>query len=227
MVGVVIVIVGTVVSGGVYVTVTVSVPVFPAASRAVTVMMFAPACNATSADQDSVPDAVPFPPRSFDHVTAVTAALSDAVPAIASGVVVVPWVGDVVGVVIVIVGTVVSGGVYVIVMVSEAIFPAASRAVTVMTFAPGCSPTAADQAIASDAVPFPPRSFVHVTAVTPTLSDAVPPIATGVVVVLRVGADVGAVIATVGPVVSGAESTRRLQSPLDQVLSASVTPIQK
>ena len=50
------------------------------------------------------------------------------------------------------------------VTVSVLAFPAASRAVTVMTLAPGLSATAAaDQADVPVAVPLPPRSFDHVT----------------------------------------------------------------
>lgn len=69
-VGAVIVTVGACVSPVVRVTVITSVDVFPAVSRAVTVMTFEPACRAMlPVDQDVVPDAVPLPPRLFVHVT--------------------------------------------------------------------------------------------------------------------------------------------------------------
>jgi hypothetical protein len=52
------------------VTVKASVPVLPAASRAVTVSTFAPLCRAMPfAVQLVVPLAVPLPPRSLVHVT--------------------------------------------------------------------------------------------------------------------------------------------------------------
>ena len=64
------------------VTVTVAVPMLPAASRAVTVSTFAPACRTIpSAVQLVVPVAVPPPPRALVQVTWVTPRLSDAVPA--------------------------------------------------------------------------------------------------------------------------------------------------
>jgi len=57
-----------------------SVPVLPAASCAVIVMMFAPLWRAIPALQFVVPLATPLPPRSFDHLTCVTPTLSVAVP---------------------------------------------------------------------------------------------------------------------------------------------------
>src|SRR5438552_14236807 len=52
------------------VTVTVSVAVLPAASRAVTVSTFAPSCRPIPLTvQLVVPVAVPLPPRLFVHVT--------------------------------------------------------------------------------------------------------------------------------------------------------------
>jgi hypothetical protein len=90
------------------------------------------------------------------------------------------------------------------VRVSVPVLPAASRAVTVSTFAPLCSAMLlAVQLVVPLAVPLPPRSFVHVTWVTPTLSDAVPPKFTVLLVVLYVLLEVGEVIVTVGAVVSG------------------------
>jgi len=57
-----------------------SVPVLPAASCAVIVMMFAPLWSVMAALQFVVPIATPLPPRSFDHLTCVTPTLSDADP---------------------------------------------------------------------------------------------------------------------------------------------------
>ena len=89
------------------------------------------------------------------------------------------------------------------VKVSVAVLPAASRAVTVSPFAPGCRTIPlAVQLVVPVAVPLPPALFTHVTWVTPTLSDAVPPSVRGVVLVLKVGLEVGAVMATVGGVAS-------------------------
>src|SRR3990170_4332052 len=89
------------------------------------------------------------------------------------------------------------------VRVAVPVLPAASRAVTVRTFAPGRSAIAlADQDVVPVAVPLPPRSLVQVTWVTPTSSAAVPPSASEVLLVLYVAPDVGDVIATVGAVVS-------------------------
>src|ERR1043165_2163407 len=156
-----------------YETVSVAVATFPTASRAVTVSTLSPTCSATPvSDQLVVPVAVPLPPRSFDHVTCVTPMLSPAVPARLSGVVVVLYVGLVVGVVIATVGTIASD-----VTVSTAVptLPAASCAVTVTTFAPGCRAIPlVDQLVVPVAVPLPPRSLTHVTWVTPTLSLALP-----------------------------------------------------
>jgi hypothetical protein len=54
-------------------------------------------------------------------------------------------------------------------------FPAASRALTVRTFAPSWSTMPlALQLLVPAAIPLPPRLFVHVTWVTPMLSAAVP-----------------------------------------------------
>jgi hypothetical protein len=63
------------------VTVTVSVAVLPAASRAVMVSTFVPVCRPIPlAVQFVAPVAVPLPPRLFAHRTWVTPMLSDAVP---------------------------------------------------------------------------------------------------------------------------------------------------
>jgi len=53
------------------------------------------------------------------------------------------------------------------------------------------------------AVPLPPRLFDHVTCVTPTASDAVPPILNDELLVEYVALLVGVVIVTAGGVVSG------------------------
>src|SRR5437773_9171264 len=52
------------------------------------------------------------------------------------------------------------------------------------------------------AVPLPARLFAHVTCVTPTLSDAVPPSVRRLAPVPKVGLEVGEVMVTVGAVVS-------------------------
>ena len=57
-----------------------SVPVFPAASLPVTVIVFAPDCNVMVALHDAVPTAMPVPPALFPHDTCVTPVLSVAVP---------------------------------------------------------------------------------------------------------------------------------------------------
>jgi hypothetical protein len=58
-----------------------SVPVLPAASRAVTVITLSPGCSEIDeADQEVVPDAVPDPPWLFAQLTWVTPTLSEADP---------------------------------------------------------------------------------------------------------------------------------------------------
>jgi hypothetical protein len=69
---------------------------------------------------------------------------------------------------------------HVTVSVAVAVFPDASEAVTVMTFDPLCSPTLALQLVVPVAAALPPRLLAQITWVTPTLSDAVPPIDSGV-----------------------------------------------
>src|SRR5262245_33479642 len=84
--------------------------------------------------------------------------------------------------------------------------PAASRAVTVMMFVPACSAIApTDQLVVPAAVPLPPRLFVHLTCVTPTLSAAVPPSASEEPVATTVEAEVGEVMAIEGASVSAAD----------------------
>src|SRR3989304_3997812 len=78
------------------------------------------------------------------------------------------------------------------VRVSVAVLAAASRAVTVSTFVPGWSAIPlADQDVVPVAVPLPPRLFVQVTWVTPTLSEAVPPRVSGLLLVPSVGVEGG------------------------------------
>jgi len=84
LVGELIVTVGAVVSGTVYVTVRVSVELFPALSDAVTVMVFVPDCRAIpDTDQEVVPLAVSLVDELLEtivHVTEDTPTLSLAVP---------------------------------------------------------------------------------------------------------------------------------------------------
>jgi hypothetical protein len=62
--------------------------------------------------------------------------------------------------------------------------------------------------------------LAHVTCVTPTLSLAVPPNVRGEVLVLKVGVEVGEVIATVGAVVSVAPPARAIAlTVVEQLLS--------
>jgi hypothetical protein len=110
-VGEVIVIVGACVSGGVKVTVRMSVPLLLAASVAVTVSTFWPLCSTMLLQvQELVPEHDPLPPRLFAQITCVTPTLSEAVPPRVIGVDVVLYVEPDVGEVIVIVGGSVSEG---------------------------------------------------------------------------------------------------------------------
>jgi hypothetical protein len=101
-VGLVIVHTGAVTSGRAYVTVIVSAPVFPTASRATTTIALSPSWSVTEATLHAVvPDAVPFAPVArFVHTTTVTPTLSDAVPPRATVETVVEEVGEEVGAVI-------------------------------------------------------------------------------------------------------------------------------
>src|SRR5688572_763391 len=162
--------VGSVVSR---VTVMVSVEMFPEVSVARTVSTLEPPASATPAT-DQVPTprvaAVKAPPL-FDHSTAAMPTLSDTVPLSGSGVVAVTKVGFDVGPVIVTVGSVVS---IVTVIVSVAVFPTESVAVTVRRFAPIASGTEASQLTTRVAFPEPPvRAFAHVTDERPFASEAV------------------------------------------------------
>ena len=86
---------------------------------------------------------------------------------------------------------------------SVPMFPAPSRAVTVMTFVPTCKPMEGTfQAVVPDAAPLPPLLFDQLTDVTPTLSDAVPPSDTFVVDEVYEAAAVGEANEINGAVVS-------------------------
>ena len=86
------------------------------------------------------------------------------------------------------------------------VLPAASRAVTVSTFEPDCSTIPfTDQLVVPVALPLPPRLFDQLTCVTPTLSDAVPPSASGVEVTVSVAPLVGLEMLTAGATVSVGE----------------------
>src|SRR5207247_11342324 len=88
------------------------------------------------------------------------------------------------------------------VKVAVLVLPAASRAWTVSMFVPIWRPIPlAVQLVVPVAVPLPPRLFVHVTWVTPTLSEAVPPNVMAWFPVAFVAPGVGGVWGTVGVVV--------------------------
>ncbi len=90
-------------------TVSVALAVLFAASRAVTVTTVVPAPSGTAAIVHAVvPVATPLPPRSVVQLTCVTPTLSLAVPLTSSVLLVAVCVPPLVGVVIAIVGTVVS-----------------------------------------------------------------------------------------------------------------------
>jgi hypothetical protein len=188
------------------VTVRVLVALLPAASRAVIVMTLAPPSNVIPlALHEVVPIAVPLPPRLLAHVTCVTPTASLAVPPTVTGVVLVVYVATDVGVVMETPGAVVSAAVYVTVSESVLVLFAASRAVTVMTFAPPCSVMLVMlQLVVPVATPLPPRSLLQLTCVTPTASAAVPFTLSVAELVAYVVDVVGAVMEMVGAVVSPA-----------------------
>jgi hypothetical protein len=67
--------------GGEYVTLREALLSFPAASFALTTIIFSPARSVNEeTDQLLVPTALPLPPLAFAHVTRVTPTLSEAVP---------------------------------------------------------------------------------------------------------------------------------------------------
>jgi hypothetical protein len=111
------------------------------------------------------------------------------------------------------------------VKLAVAVFPAASRAVTVSTFTPVCRviPLAV-QLVVPVAVPLPPRSLTHVTCVTPIASDAVPPSVSVGLLVLKVGFVVGAVMVTVGAPASAPlpDAIRETVSPFDAKVTFAV-----
>jgi hypothetical protein len=75
----------------------------------------------------------------------------------------------------------------------------------VMTFCPATSATDVLHDVVPDAVPLPPVvALVHLTLLTPTLSEAVPANASGVPLAVQVDAVVGLVIVIDGGVVSRA-----------------------
>ncbi len=83
------------------------------------------------------------------------------------------------------------------------VWPAASLAVTVITFAPGASGSPAiDHDVVPTATPEPPRSLLQRTSLTPNASDAVPPSAVVAAVVVCVSAAVGVAIAITGATAS-------------------------
>ena len=209
-----------------------SVAELPAASRAVTTMTFDPLCNTMPLTlQLVVPVAVPLPPRSLAHVTCVTPTASLAEPPTVNGVVLVVKVVPDVGVPIEIAGAVVSAGVNVTVSESVRVLFAASRAVTVMTFAPLCKVMPATlQLVVPVAVPLPPRSFVHVTCVTPTASAAVPPTVSVAELVAKVVDVVGVAMEIVGAVVSPAATVHvnvceAVSTPSDTVAVTEYVPL--
>jgi len=80
---------------------------------------------------------------------------------------------------------------------------AASLAVMVMTFCPEERGTLQLQGLVPLHEPLPPLSFAQLTLVTPTLSEADPPIPNGVLFAVYVLELVGLVMVTVGGVGSG------------------------
>jgi len=74
------------------------------------------------------------------------------------------------------------------------------------------------QLVVPVAVPPPPRSLAHVTWVTPTVSDAVPPSVSVGLLVVKVGFVVGVVMVTVGAPASTPtpDASRETVSPLEE-----------
>jgi hypothetical protein len=188
--------------GPVEVTLNVFVPLFPAASDAVTVITFAPSWRTIpGALHVFTPEQVPLPPRSFVQVTFFTPTLSEAVPDMDCFRLFVVQVAPDVGYANVTVGFVTSP--YVIVRFGGASCTDASVAVTVITFAPSWRAIpGALRVFTPEHVPFPPRSFVQVTLFTPTLSEAVPDIDCLRPFVVQVAPEVGYANFTVGFVIS-------------------------
>ena len=104
------------------------------------------------------------------------------------------------------------------------VLPAASRAETVRVLEPGRSAIAPVlQVVVPVALPLPPRLFVQVTWVTPTLSEAVPPKVRLEPLAVKVGLVVGDVICTEGGVVSAGVLV--VPTPAPSKVLESVTPL--
>ena len=173
----------------------------PAASRATALRLWAPLVVVVVFHEILYGAVVSSAPRlapSSLNCTPTTPTLSEA---LAETVIVPATVPPAAGAVIETVGCMASTPVTV--RLAVAVLPAASCAVTVSTFVPSwrAIPLAV-QLVVPLAVPLPPRLLAHVTWVTPTLSDAVPPNIRGELPVLYVDAEVGEVMAMMGGVVS-------------------------
>src|SRR5438045_1745126 len=110
-------------------------------------------------------------------------------------------------------------------MRSAAVLPAASLAVTVITFVPGCKATLGiDHEIVPVATPLPPLLFDQLTCDTATLSDAEPPSATAADVVENVAPAAGNVMSTAGATPS-VRVTVSTSVPISPAASWAVTVI--
>jgi hypothetical protein len=184
------------------VTTSVSVEVLPAVSDAVTVIVFVPATSGTDAVHDAVPVAAPkVAPSTLTQVTEPTPTLSVAVPPMVRGEELVTNVFPDVGV-----PNVIEGGTESCrtVIVSIAVFPELSVAVTVIRLSPAARVMAG---VVQEAVPVaaplrPFAAFAQDTEATETLSVDVPPRITDAPDVMRVGSAVGVVMVTVGTTTS-------------------------
>jgi hypothetical protein len=108
------------------------------------------------------------------------------------------------------------------VRVSVPAFVTASTALMVKTFGPDNSAILLHvQAVVPAQFAVPPRSFVHMTEVTPTLSEADPISVIGLELVSNVGFGVGDVIVTVGGVLSNV--TVRTSWPIFPAASEALT----
>jgi hypothetical protein len=170
----------------------------PAASRAVTVICVGPETGTPVMVQLEVPVAVPLAPLSLAQVTCATATSSDAVPA---RLIVLPDAAKVpveVGDVMAMTGGVESG-VYVSASAVLDWFPVALRAVTVTRVVPlGKVSPGIVQLLDPVAKPVAPRSVSQVTWVMPALSNAVPLKLIELLVVVKLGPEVGDVMVTAG-----------------------------
>ena len=109
--------------------------------------------------------------------------------------------------------------------VSVAVLPAASLAVTLITFCPlyRVMPVLLQDVVPLH-VPLPPRSFDQETWVTPTVSEAAPAMFRVLLLVLQVEFDVGEVIVTVCALeTSGVEVNVRGALPVLSAASRAVT----